>query len=146
MEKISIKKDNCNEVEHFVKLNLHKYNQKNCDYIKHHSSYDHNNTINGDFMIYDHDKIIGGALGYIRFEWYHFTDFYIDEEYRGQGIGSEMIKRIEEFAKENHAIGVRVASWDFHAPKFYQKLGYTVWGKFEDCPPGTIHYYLYKRF
>ena len=29
MEKIIIEKDNCNDVEHFVKFNLHKYNQKN---------------------------------------------------------------------------------------------------------------------
>lgn len=49
MEKIIIEKDNCNDVEHFVKFNLHKYNQKNCDYIRNNSSYSHNNTINGDF-------------------------------------------------------------------------------------------------
>lgn len=45
MEKIIIEKDNCNDVEHFVKFNLHKYNQKNCDYIRNNSSYAHNNTI-----------------------------------------------------------------------------------------------------
>ena len=28
MEKIIIEKDNCKDVEHFVKFNLHKYNQK----------------------------------------------------------------------------------------------------------------------
>ena len=31
-------------------------------------------------------------------------------------------------------------------PEFYKKLGYIVWGEFKDCPPGTIHYYLYKKF
>ena len=43
----------------------------------------HNNTINGDFIIYDNNEIIGGALGYIRWGWYQLTDFYIDEGYRG---------------------------------------------------------------
>ena len=86
MEKIIIEKDNCNDVEQFVKFNLHKYNQKNCDYIRNNSSYAHNNTINGDFIIYDNNEIIGGALGYIRFGWYQLTDFYIDERYRGKGL------------------------------------------------------------
>ena len=146
MEKIIIEKDNCNDVEHFVKFNLHKYNQKNCDYIRNNSSYAHNNTINGDFIIYDNNEIIGGALGYIRFGWYQLTDFYIDERYRGKGLGSEIIKKIEQFAKENNAIGVKINSWSFQVPKFYQKLGYIVWGQFEDCPPETIHYNLYKKF
>ena len=146
MEKIIIKKDNCKDVEQFVKFNLHKYNQKNCDYIRNNSSYAHNNTINGDFIIYDNNEIIGGALGYIRWGWYQLTDFYIDEEYRCKGLGSKIVKTIEQFAKENNAIGVKIDSWSFQAPKFYQKLGYIVWGQFEDCPPGTIHYYLYKKF
>ena len=98
------------------------------------------------FIIYDNNEIIGGALGYIRFGWYQLTDFYIDEGYRGKGLGSEIIKKIEQFAKENNAIGVKISSWSFQTPKFYQKLGYIVWGQFEDCPPGTIHYYLYKKF
>ena len=99
MEKIIIEKDNCNDVEHFVKFNLHKYNQKNSDYIRNNSSYAHNNTINGDFIIYDNNEIIGGALGYIRFGWYQLTDFYIDERYRGKGLGSEIIKKNRTICK-----------------------------------------------
>ena len=103
-------------------------------------------TINGDFIVYDNNEVIGGALGYIKLGWYYLTDFYIDKKYRDKGIGSEIIKRIEKFAMDNDALGVRIDSWSFQAPEFYQKLGYIVWGKFDDCPPGTTHYYLYKRF
>lgn len=65
MDKLKIELDDKKDVEGYVWLNLHKYNQQNCEYIKENSSYAHNNKINGDFIIYDNDKIIGGALGYI---------------------------------------------------------------------------------
>ena len=69
----------------------------------------------------------------------------LNEKYRKKGLGSQIIQKIEEFALSNHAIGVRLSSWDFQAPKFYQKLGYTIWGEFKDCPLGTTCYYLFKR-
>ena len=146
MKEVIIKKDDNNDVENYVKLELHKYNQKNCKYIRENSSYAHNNKINGDFIIYDKNTIIGGALGQIIWGWYYLSDFYINEEYRNQGIGTQIIDKIEQFAKENNALGVRIDSWNFQAPKFYQKLGYKVWGKFKDCPPGTTHYYMFKKF
>ncbi len=146
MDNLKIELDNKKDVEGYVWLNLHKYNQQNCKYIKDNSSYAHNNKINGDFIIYDNNKIIGGALGHIIWGWYHLTDFYISEEYRNKGVGTQVIQKIEEFAMRNKALGVRINSWSFQAPEFYKRLGYIEWGKFEDCPPGTVHYYLYKKF
>lgn len=146
MNNLKIEKTDNKDVESYVLLNLHKYNQQHCDYIRNNSSYAHNNKINGNFVIYDFTEVIGGALGYIKYGWYFLTDFYINQKYRKQKIGSTVIKKIEEFAMENDALGVRIESWDFQAPKFYEKLGYTVWSEFKDCPPGTICYYLYKRF
>ena len=146
LEEIIIEKDNNNDVENYVKFNLHKYNEDNCNYIKQNSSYAHNNKINGDFIIYDGKKIIGGALGIVMWAWYYLTDFYIDKKYRNLGIGKKVIEQVENFAKRNNALGVRIDSWNFQAPKFYQKLGYKIWGKFDDCPPGTTHYYMYKKF
>ena len=57
MDKLKIELDDKKDVEGYVLLNLHKYNQQNCEYIKENSSYAHNNEINGDFIIYDNDKI-----------------------------------------------------------------------------------------
>lgn len=57
-----------------------------------------------------------------------------------------LIDKIEECAKENNALGVRMETWDFQARKFYEKMGYIVYATFEDCPPGTIEYFLKKSF
>lgn len=146
MYNLKIELDDKKDIEGYVWFNLHKYNQQHCNFIRENSSYAHNNKIGGDFIIYDDDKIIGGALGHIIWGWYHLTDFFINEEYRKSGIGTQIIQRIEMFAKENKAIGVKVDSWSFQAPEFYKKLGYIEWARFEDCPPDTTHYYLYKKF
>jgi hypothetical protein len=37
-----------------------------------------------------------------------------------------------------------VETWDFQALDFYKINGYEVFGKIEDCPPGTIEYHLKK--
>lgn len=146
MENIKIIKDDKKDAQGYVCFNLHKYNQKNCEYIRKNSSYAHNNEINGDFIIYDNENVIGGAIGKIQFGWYHLSDFYIKEQYRKQGLGREIIKKIEEFAKEHNALGIQVESWSFQAPKFYQKQGYKIWGEFKDYPPGVVCYCLYKKF
>ena len=127
MYNLKIELDDKKDIEGYVWFNLHKYNQQHCKFIRENSSYAHNNKIDGDFIIYDDDKIIG-------------------EEYRKSGIGTQIIQTIETFAKENKAIGVKVDSWNFQAPEFYKKLGYIEWARFEDCPPDTTHYYLYKKF
>lgn len=146
MKSIIIKKDNDLKALKFVLYYLHQYNRAHCDYIKNNSNQEHNNKINGDFIIYDKDKIIGGAIGYIRFKWYFLTDLYLEEEYRKNKLGTKILMEVEKFAKEQKALGIRVESWDFQAPKFYQKLGYQVYAIFEDCPPGTKEYLLYKKF
>lgn len=145
MSNLKIMKDDNKDAEGYVLFHLHKYNQQHCEYIQEHSFYVLNDKINGDFIVYDDVEIIGGAIGYIKYGWYFLSDFYLNEKYRKKGLGSQIIQKIEEFALSNHAIGVRLSSWDFQAPKFYQKLGYTIWGEFKDCPLGTTCYYLFKR-
>lgn len=145
MDNLKIEKDDNQDASGYVLFNLHQYNQQHCKYIREHSSNNHNDKINGDFIVWDNDEVIGGAIGYIEYGWYFLTDFYLNAKYRDHGLGSKVIQKVEEFALSNHAVGVRVESWDFQAPKFYQKLGYTVWGEFKDCPLGTTCYHLFKR-
>ena len=45
MENVIIKKDDKKDAQGYVWFNLHKYNQKNCEYISKNSSYAHNDNI-----------------------------------------------------------------------------------------------------
>ena len=145
MENIDIKIDNYHDIDDIIRFNLFKYNKENCDYIKNNSSYAHNHKKCFNIGLFLDDICIGGALGMIYFNWYHLSDFWIDEKYRNKGLGSKIMEEIEKIVKENNALGIKVDSWDYQAPSFYEKLGYKKWAEFKDCPPGTIHYYFYKK-
>lgn len=97
-------------------------------------------------MWFDDNKLVGGAIGVIKYNWYFLDLLYVDENYRGQDIGTNLIKQIESFAKKENLTGVRMETWNFQARGFYEKMGYTVYGEIKNCPPGTIEYFLKKEF
>lgn len=63
----------------------------------------------------------------------------------GRRVGQSLLEEIERFARQRGLTGVRMETWDFQAHGFYEKNGYAVFGQIEDCPPGTILYYLKKE-
>ncbi len=137
---------NNEEFYQIIRTNLHTYNRSKCEWIRKNTEEKPSKPNYHNFGIYDCEKLIGGVVGIIQFGWYFLEEFWIDEKYRGQGIGTELIKNIEKCAIDNNAIGVRLNTWSFQAKGFYEKMGYKVYATFEDCPPGTIDYFLKKKF
>lgn len=144
---ITIKNDNNVEFKNIIHTNLIKNNMEKCEWLRNNASSDINipHAKNNNFLAFDDDGLIGGAIGYVAYNWYFLDLLYVDEEYRGQDIGTNLIKQIEAFAKEENLTGVRMETWDFQARGFYEKNGYTVFAEIKDCPPGTIDYFLKKE-
>ena len=144
---ITIKNDNNIEMKNIIHTNLRKNNREKCEWLKNNTSADINvsDIKNCNFLVYDNDKLIGGAIGFIQYNWYFLDLLYIDEEYRGQDIGTNLIKQIEAFAKKENLTGVRMETWDFQSRGFYEKNGYAVYAEIKNCPPGTIDYFLKKE-
>ena len=69
---------------------------------------------------------------------------WVDEQYRGQRLGSILLGEIEREAMEKGCHLVHLDTYDFQAKGFYEKNGYSVFGTLEDCPKGHIRYYLKK--
>jgi ribosomal protein S18 acetylase RimI-like enzyme len=91
------------------------------------------------------DKLVGGLISYIDWGcWLYIDTIWIDTNYRKQGIGKKLVTSAEQKAKDNDIKRVRLCTFDFQALSFYQKLGYTVYGKLEDYPEGHTLYYLKK--
>lgn len=145
---ITIKNDNDVKMKNIIHTKLRKNNIEKCEWLKDNLSFDINvsNTKNSNFLAFDNNKLIGGAIGFVEYNWYFLDLFYIDEEYRGRDIGTNLIKQIEEFAKKENLTGVRMETWDFQARGFYERNGYEVFAEIKDCPPGTTNYYLKKEF
>ena len=94
---------------------------------------------------FDGEKLIGGAIGFIQYNWYFLDMLYVDTKYRKKGIATKLITEIEKYSKDKKLTGIRMETWNFQAKGFYEKMGYTVWAQIENCPPGTIDYYLKKN-
>ena len=69
---------------------------------------------------------------------------WVDEQYRGQRLGSILLGEVEREAMEKGCHLVHLDTFDFQAKGFYEKNGYSVFGTLEDCPKGHIRYYLKK--
>ena len=87
--------------------------------------------------------IFSGAGTWNQFE---ISMMWVDEAYRNQGIGSELLAEAEREAKEQGAyFALAEGVFDWQAG-FFQKNGYAVVGTLEDCPKGHCMYVLEKRF
>ena len=70
---------------------------------------------------------------------------WVDEEYRGRGIGSRLLRETEREFRENGAYFVLISASDWQA-EFFKKFGYTVCTAIEDYPKGHFCYRLRKDF
>jgi ribosomal protein S18 acetylase RimI-like enzyme len=90
-------------------------------------------------------KLVGGLISYIDWgRWLYIDNIWINVEYRKKGIGQYLVTSAEQKAKTKGIKRARLCTFDFQALSFYQKLGYTVYGKLEDYPEGHTLYYLKK--
>ena len=144
---VTIKNDNNIKMKNIIHTKLRKNNMEKCEWLKNNQSPDINesNSKNINFLAFDNDKLIGGAIGFMQYNWYFLDLLYVDEEYRGQDVGTDLIKQIEAFAKKENLTGVRMETWDFQARGFYEKNGFIVYAEIKDCPPGTTDYFLKKE-
>lgn len=144
---IIIKNDNNEVNKNIIHTKLRRNNLDKCEWLNKHVPADVkvSDTVENNFLAFDDGKLIGGAIGFLQYDWYFLDLLYVDKEYRNQDVGTNLIIAIEEYAQKENLTGVRMETWDFQAKGFYEKMGYTVWAEIKDCPPGTIDYYLKKE-
>lgn len=143
---IEIQENKEEDFKQYIRKKLHAYNREKCAYIADNTLIEPSRKTNDYHVVLkDNGKVIGGAIGHIAYAWYFLDDLWIEKNYRKQGLGTRLIEKIEKIAREQRLIGVRMETWNFQAKGFYEKLGYKVYAIFEDCPPGTVDYFLRKR-
>ena len=104
---------------------------------------------NEDFVlkIVDEDgKIIAGLIGeFCNWEQMEIGTLWVDERYRGQGLGSLLLNEAERMAKQKGCYLSILGSLSFEGHGFYKKHGYTVYKDVVDWPRGCHNYSLSKR-
>ncbi len=88
----------------------------------------------------ENGEIIGMALYFFAyFTWVgkslYLDDLYVKPEFRGFGIGSELLKKIFVLAKEENCRRLRwqVINWNDKAIKLYKKVGVTIDNEWSNC-------------
>lgn len=94
----------------------------------------------------DNGTVRGGFWGFTQFEWLNVQMLFVPEPLRGLGIGAALMASAEAEARARGCRGACVDTFSFQAAPFYQKLGFTLFGKLDDCPPGHDRLYFRKRF
>ncbi len=94
----------------------------------------------------DDGSVEGGLWGYTLFQWLHVQMLFVPEPLRGLGIGAALMASAEAEARKRGCRGVYVDTFSFQAAPFYRRIGFTLYGTLEDCPPGHDRLYFHKRF
>ncbi|WP_419418729.1 GNAT family N-acetyltransferase [Legionella sp. D16C41] len=102
-------------------------------------------VIDINFTIKNGDKTIAGICSEV-YIWkiLYISVFFVEESYRNQGLGTMLINKVEEKAKQLGVTLAHLDTFDFQARYFYLKHGYEVFGTLDDCPKGHKRYYMKK--
>jgi ribosomal protein S18 acetylase RimI-like enzyme len=89
---------------------------------------------------------LGGLVGrtHVIPQWLEIAIIWIDKSLRQRGFGQRLMEEAEQEARRRGCYYARVTTSDFQAPGFYQKLGYALYGRLENCPPGEAVLYFWK--
>lgn len=99
-----------------------------------------------DLMIRDaNGEIIAGLCGETRWGWLEVETLAVEDGYRHQQIGSRLLDAAEAEARKRHCHGVFLDTYTFQAREFYERKGYTVYGKLKDFPKSYTKFYLWKE-
>lgn len=142
MSTVIYKFDNSKKNRNYLDHNLEIYNYSKCEYL---NPVIYKKQKKFGFYAYDNKRIVGGAYGYINDGYWCYLDYlFVDENYRRNNIASSLIKLVEDYARKNNCVGIRLETWSFQAKGFYEKNGYEIFGKLENHPPTTTLYMLKK--
>jgi len=91
-------------------------------------------------------RLVGGCTGSTVDVWHWLTldTMWVDPRLRRQGIARELLRAVEGQARARGCRWAKLNTWDFQAPGFYERLGYVVYGREIDYPPGHVNYLMRK--
>jgi len=90
-------------------------------------------------------QIVGGVQGNLWGRSTHIDALWVDDNYRGRGYGSKLMKAIEEYAAAHGYPLIYLETASFQALPFYQSLGYVVFGELKEISAGHTLFFLRKE-
>lgn len=115
--------------------------------LAHHASQGHPRK--GDkfciFLNDDDGKAYAGIIATCTWNGMHIDSLWVDETLRGKEYGTKLMKMAEDEARKRGCTLAFTDTFSWQAPGFYEKLGYTLYGKLEGFPEGNVLNYYSKK-
>ena len=89
-------------------------------------------------------NLMAGLVAETFGNWLEIEYLFVKEELRGQRIGSKLLQRAENEAKNRNCRFAFVNTYQFQAPDFYQKHGYKEVFALQDYPYTGQRFYYQK--
>ncbi|WP_070969560.1 GNAT family N-acetyltransferase [Vibrio sonorensis] len=83
-------------------------------------------------------KITGGLTAEIYTNTCFIEYLWVDDSLRGKGVGSQLVKAMEEEAKTRGVTHLYLDTYTFQAEGFYLKLGFEVVGRYRGFPTAGV--------
>ena len=129
--------DECSEaVGEFIHTGFTRYGEQN------------GVALNYDEFCFAAEDPDGGIAGVITGRAYynevHITDLIVAEGRRGGGLGSRLVRAVEDAFRGRGYDFIALTTFGFQAPAFYRKLGFTVEFVRRGADPKLDKYFLKK--
>lgn len=89
-------------------------------------------------------SVVGGIRAVVAVYWLRVEVLWVDEAARGRGIGSQLLTEAERLARGMGARNAALETFEWQAPRFYQKHGYEEVARLEGYAKG-FHLALMKK-
>ncbi|MCL1699410.1 GNAT family N-acetyltransferase [Lysinibacillus sp. Bpr_S20] len=141
---VEILAENHDDFTTFLNAKIREYNDEHSSYHK--KSREKGSVRPLNLIVSDHQQQwIGGITAEVYWGWVEINKFWFSKEFRGKGIGGQLLAKAEETAKQMGATKALLTTYDFQARTFYEARGYQVVGEIKDYPPGSSYYTMVKH-
>lgn len=113
-----------------IKYNEGKLDENICKLInKGFTEYDKTSDLSPNykefsFIAKENDEVAGILTGKCLHDEVKISDLIVTEKFRKNGIGSKLLKSVEEYFSDKNYTSISLTTYDFQAPKFYEKCGF----------------------
>ena len=90
-------------------------------------------------------NLVAGMVAETFGNWLEIEYLYVSDDLRGQGIGSKILEMAENESRNRGCKYSFVDTFNFQAPKFYEKYGYKEVFALEEYPYTGERYYYTKE-
>ena len=94
--------------------------------------------------LHEDGRLIAGAVGRTEFRRLFVSHLWVDAAMRGQGIGSELLRRLEAQALKRGCVDALIETLSDRNAELYERLGYVMMAHIHDYIPGFTRYILIK--